>query len=123
MFRERPSVKVLVSECLYMKNYEILGQPSQGNIKIREKRGGSEGQKLDENKKRLLRGKFKWGWGGGKLQKFLPWKRVEQGKLYPQTLWLSHRQKALQKDMKSLKDSVTRVKEKNPAVKTSRAVA
>ena len=60
---------------------------------------------------------------GGKLQKFLPWKRVERGKLYPQTLWLSHRQKALQKDMKSLKDSVTRVKEKNPAVKTSRAVA
>ena len=59
MFRERPSVKVLVSECLYMKNYEILGQPSQGNIKIREKKGRSEGQKLDENKKQLLRGKFK----------------------------------------------------------------
>lgn len=59
MFRERLSIKVLVSECLYMKNYEILGQPSQGNIKIREKRGGSEGQKLDENKKKLLRGKFK----------------------------------------------------------------
>ena len=47
-----------------MKNYEILGQPSQGNIKIREKRGGSESQKLDENKKKLLRGQFKVRMGG-----------------------------------------------------------
>lgn len=37
--------KVLANEHLYVKNHKKLCQLSQGNIKIREQRGGSECQK------------------------------------------------------------------------------